>query len=220
MSFQWEYPVAVLAHGGGYASLVDEGTQPPRHSLIVITETERTADVMQQLAILGAPKLIKNSREFRWLLESLQAPVRHVAFDIDPVGADPNPAATLSVEALLTEYLSTDFSPWNYPVFLLAIDDGFVSITGQRSDSDDMHAIAVFRSAEKARDYETVVSGGGELCEIKNLAEAVKFFEAMRETIDAVALDPVITDGQCQTEHCFSLETLLSKYLIEDPPKS
>jgi hypothetical protein len=220
MSFEWEYPIAVLAHGGGYASLVDDTVEPARHSLVVLSELDRIADVMETLAILGAPKLIKNSREFRWLLESLKAPVDHVAFDINPVGAEANPAFVLSVGELLADHLPSDYSPWNYPVFLLEIEDGFVSITGQRESSDDLHAITVFRSEEKANAYNAAIGGGGSLCEIKNLAEAVSFFKAMKETIDAVALDPIIEDGTCQTPHCFSLDTLLTKYLVEEQPDS
>ena len=219
MEFRWEYPIAVLAHGGGYASIVEQEEESDRHSLIVVTDTDESPDLMAKLGILGAPRLIHNAREFRWLVESLREPVTHVAFDIDPVGAEPNPQAAYSIEELLQDHLVIDFSPWNYPVYIVAVEEGFASIIGSREDESPFHAIAVFRSRERA-DAFMEVAGDGEICELADLKDAVKFFTAMAEQVDAVALDPSHQEGQCLTDHCFAIETLLEKYLIEEKGSS
>ncbi len=216
MPIEWEYPIAALAHGGGYASVVDshDDGDDERHSLIVITEIESVTDTMQQLGILGAPKWIRNAREFRWLIESLRHPVTHVAFDLSPVDGDPNPSWHVAITELLASHLPADYSPWNYPIFVVAIEEGFVSIAGSRTDGSELHALVVFSSEAKAEAY-VEEAKRGELCKIQDLDEAVKYFGAMAEVVDAVALDPAVENGGCRTERCFDIETLLEKYLVE-----
>lgn len=216
MAFEWEYPIAVIAHGGGYASVIEsEERGGERHSLIVVTETEASLELMQRLGILGAPRIIGNAREFRWLVQSLRKPVSHVAFDIDPVEDQPNPQWSVSIEELLRNHLIADFSPWNYPIYVVAVEHGFLCIASSTSDGRELTAVTVFRSKSLAAEY-IEASQPGEICTIKNLQEAVRFFSAVSEVVDAVALDPSIVDGQASAEHCFAIETLLDKYLVED----
>lgn len=215
MDYQWDYPVAVLAHGGGYASWVDSRPEGDRHCLIVLTHTDRTPDVMERLGIIAAPRILQNAREFRWLVESLQHPVTHVAFDIDPQGDQANPEMTIAVDELIREHLIVDYSPWNYPIYVVAVGEGFASITGHREDDSPLHAIAVFREEKRAEAY-VEATAEGEVCELEDFGEAVRFFTAMSDLVDAVALDPVIEDGQYSTKHCFAMQTLLDKYLVEE----
>ena len=74
--------------------------------------------------------------------------------------------------------------------------------------------LGVFRNRDDAEKY-LPESQDAEICEIKNLQQAQTFFSAIAEMLDAVALDPIMEDGVVRTQHCFLIDTLLDKYLIE-----
>jgi hypothetical protein len=215
MTFSWNYPIFLIPHGGGYASIVDpEDTN--RQLLVVFTKEEPALAFFVEFNILGRPRALKNSREFAWLLQSLQEPVTRVAFDPKPAQGEVNAAWTVAVATLLNHHLAVDFSPWNYPSFVIAEESGFASIEGQSSDGRPLTAVGVFTSADKARDYLSATDSKGTLCELKNVDEARRFLESLDVNVFAVALDPTVKDGQHTAKHCFDIATLLEKYLVND----
>lgn len=212
MDITWQYPIHVIQHQGGYVSLVNsEALDQTCQSLAVFATEESALCFMQQFSILGVPRSLGNDREFSWLLERLQEPVAQVAFEPQPIEADINPRWSATVQSLLTEHLSPDNSPWNYPAYVLAVETGFASIQFPDDLGEPKVALVLFTSREKAeRCIEE--SHEGTVCELKSTAEAKRFLTAIADVVDAVAIDPAMEESHLEAKHCFLLETLLNKY--------
>ena len=77
MSRYWEYPIYLIPHGGGFASMVDPNTPPDcarTQMLVVYTESEFALQFMAEFGMEDTPRMLFNDREFSWLLQSLRAP--------------------------------------------------------------------------------------------------------------------------------------------------
>ena len=218
MVFHWSYPVYLIPHAGGYASVVGAPTcdDDRTHFLVVHTDEQPATEFMQRFEIEGRPKRLHNHREFRWLLLSLRDPVRHVAFDPDPDEGQVNARWSASVGDLLRDHLKADYSPWNYPVCVVAQEDGFASIQGSGPAGEPLTAICVFTDEEKAHDYLAAAGEVGSLCTLDNPDQARTFLAALGPGVSAVALDPRVEAGLRTARHGFSLQTLLDKYLKGD----
>jgi hypothetical protein len=219
MSRYWEYPIYLIPHGGGFASMVDphaEADAELAQLLVVYTESEVAVRFMAEFGMADTPRMLFNDREFRWLLQSLRAPVTGVAFDPSPLGDKIDARWQVAVRELLDQHLTADYSPWNYPVYAIAQEVGFVSIDGVGSGGEGFTALGLFTSEGKAQDYLEAAEESGELCRLANLDEARALLIALTEQIAAVALDPIVERGQRTAKHCFPLETLLNKYLVRD----
>ena len=137
MSRYWEYPLYLIPHGGGYASMVDpsaEADDEPTQMLVVYTESDIAVQFMSEFGMPDTPRMLFNDREFGWLLESLREPVREVAFDPSPLGDKIGARWQVAVRELLDDHLTADYSPWNYPVYAVAQETGFASIDGAGSE--------------------------------------------------------------------------------------
>lgn len=219
MSRYWEYPIYLIPHGGGYASMVDPHADAEAETtqlLVVYTESEVAIQFMSEFGMADTPRMLFNDREFTWLLRSLRAPVTEVAFDPSPRGDKVDARWQVAVRELLDEHLTADYSPWNYPVYAIARETGFVSIDGAGSQAETLTVLGLFTSREKAACYLDAADESGELCELTNLDEARAFLTALGERISAVALDPTVENDQRTAKHCFPLDTLLSKYLVRE----
>lgn len=212
MTFSWHYPIYLLPHEQGYASLVDPREAGGPQSLIVYTDPQAAVELMAQFTMLGAPRALRNAREFSWLLQSLREPVTNVAFDPNPTDDTINARWQVAVCDLLSAHLQSDNSPWNYPIFAIGQTSGFASIDGD--DSSPMKAIGIFTTTENAEAYLRDAEEQGDLLELSDMASAVRFFTALQSDVTAVALDPQVVEGHRAAEHCLSLEVLLSKYLV------
>jgi len=219
MSRYWEYPIYLIPHGGGYASIVDphaEADVVPTQMLVVYTESEVAVQFMSEFGMADTPRMLFNDREFSWLLQSLRAPVTDVAFDPSPLGDKIEARWQVAVRELLDDHLTADYSPWNYPVYAIAQATGFVSIDGAGNKGEPLTILGLFTSPDKAKGYLEAADESGELCRLTNLDEARIFLAALTEQIAAVALDPIIERDQRIAKHCFPLKTLLNKYLVRD----
>ncbi len=217
MSFSWNYPIYLLPHDRGYASLVDQNGEQPVHSLIVCTEPQLGIELMGQFSLLGAPRALRSPREFRWLLQSLKAPVTSVAFDPNPTDHAINAEWQATVSDLLTRHLPNDLSPWDYPIFAVGQERGFACIEATSDAAAAMQALGIFTSAEKAEAYLRDAEQEGSLLELTDLEMTVTFLSALQAEIAAVAIDPKIVGGQHRTEHCLGIDVLLTKYLVSEP---
>src|SRR6056297_528861 len=151
MAIDLEYPVYLLPVPGGYASVVSQ--QPdsePIYSLAVFLDEERAIRFMETCNLPGTPRPLNNAREFRWLLQSLKEPVTQVAFDPSADAQELVARWIVSLEELLNDHIVADHSPWNYPVFVIAQGEGFVSIAGSSDAGQSIQAVALFSSADKA----------------------------------------------------------------------
>ena len=219
MGRYWEYPIYLIPHGGGFASMLDPHTEAddePTQMLIVYTESEVAVQFMSEFGMAETPRMLFNDREFRWLLQSLRAPVTDVAFDPSPLGDKVDARWQVAVRELLDEHLTADYSPWNYPVYAIAQEAGFVSIDGAGNKGEPLTILGLFTSPDKAKGYLEATEESGELCVLTNLDEARALLIALTERIAAVALDPIVEQDQRTAKHCFPLETLLNKYLVRD----
>jgi hypothetical protein len=220
MSRYWEYPIYLIPHGGGYASMVDpdaDADADPTHMLVVYTESEVAVQFMSEFGMPESPRMLFNDREFSWLLQSLRAPVADVAFDPSPLGGKIGARWQVAVRELLDEHLTMDYSPWNYPVYAVAQETGFVSIDGAGSEGESLTVLGLFTSEDKAKSYLDAADESGELCTLRDLDEARIFLTALIEQVVAVALDPIVEQNRRTAKHCFPLETLLNKYLVREP---
>lgn len=213
MQYAWTYPLYLVAHSGGYASIVDPQDES-RQYLVALTSEEKALEFMQQFGILGAPRQLHNDREFAWLLESLRAPVSQVCFDPDPLENDVNAAWESSVESLLSERLIIDYSPWNYPVYLLRQETGFSSIIGLDAEGNDVVVLCLFTNRQFAEEYLEASGDAGVVEAFETMPETRQLMESLQGEIAAVAVDPEVRQAERIASHCISVETLLNKYLI------
>ncbi|TWT39031.1 hypothetical protein [Blastopirellula retiformator] len=213
MSYTWKYPLYVVAHSGGYASIVDPQDET-RQLLVVLTSEEKALGFMQQFAILGAPRLLNNDREFAWLLESLQEPVTMVCFDPDPLEKDVNAAWATTVETLVNDYLDVDYSPWNYPVCLLRQETGYSSIAGKGAEGNSVVVLCLFTDSELADEYLIKTGEAGLVESLESMDATRAVIELLQDEIAAVAVDPEVRETGRVASNCISVDTLLSKYLI------
>ena len=185
----------------------------PDHLLVVFTDEQAAREFMNEFGIQGQPRPLANDREFSWLLRRLKPPINQVAFDPRPLERDVNARWTAPVQTLLDDHLTVDFSPWNYPVFAVSQGDGFASIHSQ-SDTQPVTAVAIFSDSDQAEAYIAASGEQGELFELADMLTTRRFLQLLSKLVDAVALDPETQDGQHATPHCFSVRTLLDKYLV------
>ncbi len=217
MSRYWEYPVYVIPHGGGYASMVDSSSDDePAQMLVIYTDSEVALEFMAQFNLPDTPRMLFNDRELGWLLRSVRAPVTEVVFDPCPTGERIDPRWRVSIRELLEEHLTADYSPWNYPVFAIAQTSGFVSIDATSQTGEALTALGLFTGEEHARAYLLGARESGELCRLENVDEARIFLTGLIDEVAAVALNPTVQDEQRSAKYCFSLQTLLDKYLVRE----
>ncbi len=215
MTITVQYPIYLITVTGGYASVVDTdpGDQPV-HLLAVFLEEEAAASFMATCNLLGTPRELGNAREFRWLLQSLRHPVTQVAFDPSPDGKEVSAKWRVAVDELLAQLIA-DRSPWNYPVFVIAQNEGFVSIDGSSSDDQPIKAVGLFTTSGKADTYLQATEESGTVLKLADMEQARSFLAALKDSTPAVALDPVVDNGQHIAKICFRIEMLLDKYLVE-----
>ena len=140
-----------------------------------------------------------------------------MVFDPQPENKRVNGRAVISVEALLADYLKPDLSPWNYPVFAVATDDGFVSIDSDDGAGEVMTLLTLFTEKELATDYLEQTQQTGTLCRLGDVDQARTFLSSVDSSLAvAVALDPVVEGEQQTAKYCFAIEILLQKYLIPE----
>jgi len=216
VTLAWQYPLYLLPHDQGYASLVDANDRQPSQSLIVCTDAATAVALMASLDMLGTPRPLRNAREFRWLLHSLREPVNQVAFDPAPTSDAINARWRVAIAELLAEHLPSDNSPWNYPVFVIGQTHGFACIEGTPEDAPALRAIGVFTTAEHAETYLRQAAEQGDVLELPDLAAAATFLAALQDEVAAVAIDPRVVAGHHAAEHCLAIELLLSKYLVPE----
>ena len=211
---QWDYPLFLIPHGGGYASVVDQSEGETRTLLVVHTNEELAENFMRCCSLGGAPRALHNDREFRWLLISLRDPVRYVAFDPQAEMAEGLRARwTISVRTLLDEHMDVDYSPWNYPVYAIEQPAGFASIEGRQSSGQSWRAVNLFTAREKAESYLQGAEEEGELVRLADMTATRDLLESLSDDVSAVALDPLASGEERSAKHCFVLTTLLEKYL-------
>ncbi|MFI4875168.1 MAG: hypothetical protein ACIALR_07515 [Blastopirellula sp. JB062] len=213
MEFAWTYPLYLIAHQGGYASIVDPADES-RQFLVTLTTEEKTLNFMERFGIMGAPRQLNNDREFAWLLESLQAPVTQVAFDPDPREEDVNAAWSTSVSSLVSDRLEIDYSPWSYPIYLLRLESGYSSIIGADAEGNEVVVLCVFTSGQYAEEYRDASGEEATLETLDDMTTTRERIEALQDEIAAVAIDPEVRNSERVASHCMGIETLLTKYLI------
>lgn len=211
------YPLYLIPHGGGYASIVDPETEA-FHLLVVYEQEQPAMDFMSRFGMEGEPRFLKNDREFAWLLLALRDPVTHVAFDPTIEQGVVETRWSVTVQKLLDDHLQADFSPWDYPCFVVALDAGFASIEGNASDGQPLTALALFTTKERAEAYMADASESGSVCELTSLDEARRFLEKLAPQVAGVALDPTVGEAGSTAKYCFELATVLEKYLVRPTP--
>ena len=215
MSMQWEYPVYLIQYGGGYVSVVGSGPGADEAQMLaVFTQQQAAVDFMHTCDVPGEPRALENAREFGWLLQSLRRPVTRVAFDPEPGQKDVQARWIVDVHSLLQDHLVMDMSPWNYPVFVIAQEAGFACIMGEANDVRQWTALCLFTTAEKARAYLELVEEDGTIQSLADRQQTRELLIELADSASAVALDPVVKAEQRSAQYCFSIQTLLEKYLV------
>lgn len=215
---QWEYPLYLIAHGGGYTSIVDpqDTDDQPQHILTTHSSEAVALNFMQQFAIIGEPRQLNNDREFRWFLKSLKLPVTKVAYDPDPVEFDVNAKWIAKIKTLLEDFLIVDNSPWNYPVYVIKQEDGYSSTVGNDEEGVPITLLNLFTDEEKAKKYSKTEEGAGELMTLHNMEHVREMLLGLRDTVSAVAMDPVYEENESSSQYCIGVEALLDRYLVLD----
>lgn len=220
MLVSWQYPLYLIPHGSGFASIVDpEGGELPEQLLVVHSDADEAAAFMVEFGLLGNPRKLANDREFSWLLRRLQHPVTRVAFDPRPLPQQVNARLTLGVQEILQQHLRVDFSPWSYPVFVIAQEQGFASIQLESAphETEPTTALSLFTNREKAESYLEAAGETGTLCELTDLQLTRRLFEFLADEVAAVAMNPHVDNHRRLARHTFNMTTLLERYLIHEP---
>ena len=216
MERSWQYPLFLIRHETGYASIVDRTTgSETTQSLVACQHKEDAIAFIMRCGIVGVPRELRNDREFNALLRSLKPPVMNVVFDPCPhLGAEADHATQIGVGELLEQYLVVDYSPWNYPVFVVAQESGFVSIDGRDQRGQPIAAVGVFPDEQRVSSFLEAARQPGTPCPLATMQEARTFLTKVASQVVAVAWNPTVEDNRYVAEHCFTIETLLRKYLV------
>lgn len=210
---KWQYPLFVVPVPGGFASVFDNDADETQQSLLAFSDSNAAILFIATFGLLSAPRPLKNDRELAWLLRGIQKPVVNLLVDANPANPDSASGQLHTIEHVL-ENLTLEYSPWDYPVFAIGKEQGFVCIDGAAEDGEWLSAIALFSSEQKVQDYLEHSKEQGELCLINNQQEAIVFLRGIRELVTAVAIDPYLKNNKHAAKFCFSIDTLLDKYLV------
>lgn len=216
---QWDYPLFVVAHGGGYVSIVDpsdEDDEQPRQILATHSSEVAALAFMQQFAIVGEPRQLNNDREFRWFLKSLKHPVTKLAFDPQPVELDLNARWIMPIDQFLADYLVVDNSPWHYPVFVIDHGDGFGSIEGRNEEGEPVTLLSIFTGEQTAENFLKRQPRGGTVLKLHNMPHVRELLVGLQDEIAAVAIDPLLDEDTTTSQYCLGVDALLNKYLTLD----
>jgi len=210
----WSYPLFVIRHGGGLASVVlDALGREPELALAVFTSQQQLAAFVDAVGLEAEPRAVHNDREFFYLLHGLKSPTTVVAFDSNPAGREVNARFILSVEKILAEHLPRAASPWDYPVYVLRTGGGYASIRGPARDQDELTAVGLFTDRSRAGDYRQAAEIEGEILELSTPAALDQFLVALGSAAAAVALNPTVDHGRRTAKWCGPMATLRQKYL-------
>ena len=223
---QIEYPLYLIPLETGYVSVVEsdpdadaETEDTSTYYLAVFTEQQRAEGFMEAFGLEGNPQPLHNGREVAWMAESLRHPVNNLAFDPSSESAS---AASKSVDArwkvtvqeLLDNHIVVDYSPWNYPVFVIEQQNGFASVAGRASNGEEMSAVGLFTTQEKAEAFLRDAGETGTVQTLATLEQTREFLQSVLPEVTAVALDLTADGGQRSAQYCFSVQTVLEKYLV------
>lgn len=221
MKLNCEYPMYLVKHGGGYVSLLEEGADPETsdQALAVFSNETLAAEFIETIGVMASIKSLQNAREFAWLLASLQAPVVEVILDQPPGETQLGGQWRVGVSELLNHHLIVDYSPWNYPVY--AVEEvfegkskGWSCIQGEDSEGNPVTVLALFTQTSIAEDYLKASRTRGELKSFSDVEMIRPWLESLTDQVTAVAIDPVIANGQRRADQCLGLERLLDSYLV------
>ena len=213
---QIEYPLFLVPLEAGYVSVVEPGSEDSQtYYLAVFTEAQRADEFMQACGIEGEPRPLHNAREFAWLVQSLHAPISNLAFDPSSESNSVEARWKVSAQEVLDNLTAIDFSPWNYPIFVIQQPGGFASIEGDTSDGQQMRALGLFTTMEKAEEFLRDANETGVVRQLDDMPQARDFLEGVAADVTAVALNLTVDEGQRSAKYCFSIRTVLDKYLVE-----
>ena len=213
-----EYPLFLIPFDAGYVSVVDpdEG-EGNSHYLAVFTSAGIGSQLhggMWDRRSTGRCTTPASLHGFA----ACAAPVTNVAFDPEAESKTVQARWRISVQSVLDEHLVADHSPWNYPVFVIEQRGGFASIEGGTSGGEEMRAVILFTTEEKAAQYLRDAGETGVIHKLEDMPRTRDFLDSLTADTHAVALDPAVVRGARSAEHCFSLTTVLDKYLVTQRP--
>ncbi|MFO7903206.1 MAG: hypothetical protein R6U98_11120 [Pirellulaceae bacterium] len=223
----FEYPLYLIPLETGYVSVVEstpdtdsDVEETHTYYLAVFTERERAEGFMEAYGLEGGPQPLHNGREVAWVAESLRDPVNNLAFDPSSESASSESSNVdarwkVTVQDLLENHIVVDYSPWNYPVFVIEQQEGFASVEGRASNGERMRAIGLFTTGEKAEAFLRDAEETGTVRPIATMHQTREFLRSVLPDVTAVALDLTADRGHRSAEYCFSIGTVLDKYLVE-----
>jgi|GEM_PF-1443402 len=222
MNFSLAYPLFLVKHGGGYISLVDEKSAetPPTEVLTVFSDEQKASVFIDTVGIMAGIKRLGNSREFAWLLTSLQAPVCEVVLDPGTEPGEIQGIWRLGVRDLLNKHLKIDYSPWNYPVFAIREEfdrkvQGWSSISGSGVDGQKITAAAIFSGQQAALDYKEEAGIRGTLVQFDEMLAIREWIQGLAVEVLALAINPTVEKGVRKAGQCLAINKLLDDYLVE-----
>jgi len=201
-------------------SLLEAGTEPDSecgrtYHLAVFTRYDLAKAFAEHVGIEADPRPLCNAREFAWMAQSLRSPVDSLAFDPVPESKKVDARWKVSVRELIDNHLVIEYSPWNYPVFVIEQEGGFASVEGSTSRGENRRAVGVFTTTDTAQKFLEDAEETGTVQALDDVSQTRRFLESVSAEASAVALDLTVSHGQRSAKYCFSVQTLLDKYLVE-----
>ncbi len=235
-SLNWTYPVYLIRHAGGYASVavdpvsvdpvsvdpvsIDHDQPGPRFAICVFTTEALGRRFVEAVEIEGENRAVRSDREFAQLLRALKEPFTTVVFDAEPAETEINEKWRVDVSTLLEDHLPWADSPWDYPVYVLAQNSGnrgvdYASIEADVADRGPLLAIGLFLKKVAVDQYRQAADNDGRPQALDTPKQLADFLRDLPSSVTAVALNPRVVDGKHVARQCLSTSNLLEKILMD-----
>lgn len=211
MSFLLTYPVIVIRHGGGYASLASEMPDGAQLLAVAAFSNEQTLREFVVAARLeGEIEFLPTSEDFARFVRAMRPPAAAIAFDPEVTEEGIRTRGQVDVATLLRDFLPAMGITWNYPVYAIRMESGYACIAGE-TPQGPMIALALFDEEDVATAYRAAAEVEGEIESILDAPALVTFLDALDDAINAVAFDPQVTEIGHMARWCVRRAMLIDK---------
>lgn len=105
---------------------------------------------------------------------------------------------------------------WRYPLYLIPLDGGYVSVVDAQADESAAHHLAVFTSDALAASFMRHCQILGSPRPLRNAHEFGWLLQSLRHPVTRVAFDPQPDSTTVCSRWSVTVENLLTRYLVPD----
>jgi hypothetical protein len=217
--FSLVYPLFAVQRGTGYVAFdLGAASGSPRAGMgVPVFTSEADARQFIERDIAGGEvKRFENAKEFRKFLRGIRDAGICVLFDLLPNDkGDLHTERVFPAAVVLERFMPEPGFGWSYPVYYLAVDEGFACVDGASDDGQVAKLAAFFTDADLAN--RAIAAWGDKLVrrEISSNQEFAAWLKSCEPSIAGVAFDPPPASPGNKAKHCVWRDTLLETLTIE-----